>query len=367
MRLSVLDQSIVATGRTAADAVRETVTLAKACDGFGYHRFWVSEHHGYPGLAGSAPEVLLGALAAATSQIRVGSAATILTHLAPLKAAEQALVLNALAPGRVDLGIGRGPGADRATVYALNPAALDNPLAGMGFDRFPSDVADLLQLIRGEPFADDHMFAGVRAVPPPDQPSRSEWPEPWIVGGTRYTANLAGALGLPYAFAHFVADGAGGKETIAAYRAAFRPGVFLDAPRVAVCAFAVAAATEADADALYRPYARWRAARDVGRFVSLDPASDAPASDERAEALRARSLFGTPDRVVADLMQLAEIYGADELVIQAPVHNLAARIRSCRLIAEAAGLGEARLPPAFARQPGAAAAHPAHALMEPSR
>lgn len=366
MRLSVLDQSIVAAGRTAGDAIRETVTLAKACDGFGYHRFWVSEHHGYPGLAGSAPEVLLGALAMATRSIRIGSAATILSHLAPLKAAEQALVLAALAPGRIDLGIGRGPGADRATVYALNPAALDNPLAGIGFDRFSCDVADLLSLIRGERLPDDHVFAGVSAVPPPDDAAAR--PQPWIVGGTGYTARLAGSLGLPFAFAHFVADGAGGAATVEAYRRAFVPGPFGERPQLAVSVFAVAAPTDAEAEALFSPYARWRTARDAGRFLAIEPWSSAvSAVDPTSADLRSRSLFGRPEAVVDGLNDLCARYDADEIVIQVPVHNLAARVRSCRLIAEAAGLGPVRLPIASAERVGAASAHPAPALMEPSR
>ncbi|SON55667.1 Limonene 1,2-monooxygenase [Hartmannibacter diazotrophicus] len=341
MRLSVLDQSILASGRSAADAIRETLALAKSCETFGYHRFWVSEHHGYPGLAGSAPEVLLGAVAAATSSIRIGSAATILAHVSPLKAAEQAFVLGALAPGRVDIGLGRGPGADRATIYALRPEAMDDPLAVIGFDRFGNEAADVVELLGSGSFAGGHPFAGVRAVPGPEE--GSEGPEPWIVGGTPRTARLAGQLGLPYAFAHFVADGAGGEETVEAYRAAFVPSRYRRTPYLAVSAFAAAAPTEAEADGLYRSYAWWRSARDKGRFVAIDPVGQA-GKDPATEPDRPvdRKFFGTAETVLASLEALAGHYGADEIVVQAPVHNFRARVRSLKLMAEAAGLGARR-------------------------
>lgn len=337
MRLSVLDQSIVSSGCSPAKAIRDTATLGQACDSFGYHRFWVAEHHGYEGLAGSAPEVLAAALAAATRQIRIGSAAKILPHSSPLKTAEQFAVLDALAPGRIDLGIGRGPGADRPTAYALNPAALDSPLGTLGFDRFPQDVADLLHLSLGKRFPQDHPFAGVRAIPARETTTGRDGPQPWMVGATRYTAALAGSLGISYCFAHFLADGAGGEEAVEAYRTSFVPGPFRDTPHLAVCAFALAAPGEAKAEALFLAYARWRAARDARRFVALGPPSEAPSAlGAGVEALRARSMFGLPDTVVADLRRLLDAYDADEIVIQVPAHALHDRIAACRLIAEAA-------------------------------
>jgi luciferase family oxidoreductase group 1 len=340
MRLSVLDQSIVSAGSTPKAAVQETLALAKACDGFGYHRFWVSEHHGYDGLAGSAPEVLLGALAVATARIRIGSAASILPHSSPLKIAEQFAVLDALAPGRVDLGIGRGPGAARSAAYALNPAALDNPLGALGFDRFPQDVADLLHLSTGRALPDGHEFAGVRAMPASDLAAGGEGPEPWIVGGTSYTARLAGSLGLSYCFAHFVADGIGAEETIEAYHSSFVPGPFRDTPYLGMCAFAFAARSAAEAETMFLPYALWRMARDSRRFVPFQPVSDvAGGRDGEIEALRARSMFGDARSVAADLRRLKAAYDADEIVIQSPAYALVDRVDSLRLIAEAAGDG----------------------------
>ena len=381
MRLSILDQSIAAAGRSPAEAIRDSVALARHAEDLGYHRFWVSEHHGFPGLAGSAPMPLLGAIAARTRRIRIGAAAVILPHTAPLKVAEEALVLEALAPGRVDLGLGRGPGASRATAYALSPELVDNPLAGAFgspfADRFAEDVATLAALLGGEPLPADHTFAGVAAVPAPE----GEGPVPFLVGGTPYTARLAGRLGLPYAFAHFVAGGAGGAETVAIYRDAFVPGRFLDRPRLAVSAFALAAASAAEAAAVAGAFARWRTARDAGRFSPIEP--PAPAAASRADALRrdgdpAADLFGTADVVVAGLRDLADRYRADELVLQAPAFELGARMRSLRLIAEAAGLraggAQAGRPdphashPLTSGPPGAAPSpFPSPRLMEPSR
>ena len=145
MRLSVLDQSGTVAGRPPDASIRESLALARACEALGYYRYWVSEHHNNDAIAGSAPEVLLGALAAITRTIRIGSAGIMLPHYAPLKVAEQFRVLDALAPGRVDLGIGRGPGADRQTSYALNPAMMDNPLMMAAGDSFERDDERLLQ------------------------------------------------------------------------------------------------------------------------------------------------------------------------------------------------------------------------------
>ncbi|BBE70681.1 MsnO8 family LLM class oxidoreductase [Oharaeibacter diazotrophicus] len=333
MRLSILDQSVTVAGQGPAAAIRETVALARAADRLGYHRFWVSEHHGFPGLAGSAPMPLLGAIAAGTRRIRLGAAAVILPHAAPLKVAEEALVLEALAPGRVDLGLGRGPGADRATAYALSPELLDDPLARPG-GGFADDVAAVLAFLSGAPMPPDHPFAGVAAVPAPEGPG----PAPFVVGGTARTAQLAGRLGLPYAFAHFVADGAGADDTLAAYRRTFVPSRFLAAPRVIVATFAAAAATASEAAGFHAAYRRWRAARDVGAFrpIGHPSADDAtPPAGPRPER------FGTADVVVSDLHALAESYGADEVVVAVPVADLGARLRAVRLIAAAAGLAAA--------------------------
>lgn len=361
MDLSVLDQSMIVAGRSPAEAIRETVALARICETMGYRRFWVSEHHGSPGIAGSAPEVLLGAIAVATRRIRIGSAGVMLPHYAPLKVAEQFRVLDALAPGRVDLGLGRGPGADRQTAYALKPAALDNPMAMFAMDTFPTDVADTIAWATGEGPDDGSPFAGVVAQPR-GMPGGTTAPEPWIVGSTVYTARLAGELGLPYCIAHFFDDGAGTAEAVEAYRSAFLPSIRLDAPHLALCVWALAAPTETEAEALFEPYAQWRLGRDRGRAMPFPdgptPARAGAGDAQAIAAIRAKAMFGTPDRVAAALEALQARFAAQEMVVLTTTHDASLRRRSYALIAEATGLGwpaagtPTRSPDCIAAAPG---------------
>ncbi|BDA82730.1 hypothetical protein Sa4125_02720 [Aureimonas sp. SA4125] len=334
MRLSVLDQSLVSAGRSAAQAIRDTVALARECEDFGYRRFWVSEHHGNVAIAGSAPEVLLGALAMATSTMRIGSAGVMLPHYAPLKVAEQFRVLEALAPGRVDLGLGRGPGADRQTAYALKPGAIDNPFAMSTMDSFPTDVADAVTLALGQPLGDDHVFAGVVA-----QPLGPTGPQPWIVGSSLYSARLAGYLGLPFCHAYFFGDGSDAQKAVAAYRGNFTPSATLNEPLLGLCVFAMAAPTAAEAERLFLSYALWRLARDSGRTVPLPRQGKtvegaAVPPREVLDLLREHTASGTADQVFWRLQTLEAELGVDEMVIVTPTHELSDRIRSYRLIAE---------------------------------
>jgi luciferase family oxidoreductase group 1 len=338
MRISVLDQSGVAAGQPPAAAIRDSVRLAMACDRLGYHRYWVSEHHNSEGIAGTAPEVLLGHLAAVTRRIRIGSAGIMLPHYAPLKVAEQFRVLEALAPGRIDLGMGRGPGADRHTSYALKPAALDNPLAMATADSFPQDVADVIAWTRGAPLAADHPFAGIRA-----QPSGDSAPQHWIVGSTAYTARLASQLGLPYCFAHFFNDGDDADAALGLYRESFRPS--LEARALpAICVWAAAAPTSGQAEALFMPYALWRARRQPGRTAPFPApgqfAATCLSAQERAtiDRLRERVVFGTPDDVASRLAALAGAFGVNELVVITNTCDPADRQRSYELIAQAMDL-----------------------------
>ena len=212
LRLSVLDQSIAIQGRPQGEAIRETVALAEHCESLGYHRFWVSEHHNHPTIVGTAPEIILGAIAARTKRIRIGSAGIMLPHYAPFKVAEQFRVLDALAPGRVDLGLGRAPGSDGLTAFALNPQA--NQRAA----DFPRDVRDLDLWIHGEALPEGHAFAKLKA-----QPQGETAPELWILGSSMYGAQVAAYFGMPYAFAWFFTDGQGGKQALDIYREQYRP------------------------------------------------------------------------------------------------------------------------------------------------
>ena len=169
--LSVLDQSVALAGRPHGQSIRNTMALARACEDLGYARFWVSEHHSHGSIVGTAPEVLIGAIAATTQRIRVGSAGIMLPHYSPLKVAEQFRVLDAIAPGRIDLGLGRAPGSDGRTAYALNPLANERPA------QFPGDVRDLIAWLAGRPLAEGHPFASVKALP-----QDTTVPEMWILG-----------------------------------------------------------------------------------------------------------------------------------------------------------------------------------------
>src|SRR3982751_5961631 len=233
--LSVLDQSVAVSGRTEDASIRETLQLARHCEALGYKRFWVSEHHSPPTMVGSAPEVLMAAIAATTSRIRVGSAGVMLPHYAALKVAEQFRVLEAIAPGRIDLGVGRAPGSDRVTAYALNPYA-------NAAEDFPRQVHELRAWVGNEPLDDDHPFAAIKA-----HPIGPTTPELWILGSSDYGAQLAAHFGLPYAFAYFFTEGRGVEEALALYRRNYRPSSRYPQPRATICVWALAADTEVEA------------------------------------------------------------------------------------------------------------------------
>jgi luciferase family oxidoreductase group 1 len=333
MRLAVLDQSTVVTGRTPAESIRETLALAQLCEDAGYSRYWLAEHHNSEAVAGAAPEVLMGAIAATTSTIRVGSAGIMLPHYSALKVAEVFRVLEAIAPGRIDMGLGRAPGSDGLTAHALNPNA------ATAADHFPAQVRDLMAWAAGTPLVEKHPFRSIVA-----QPTGPTVPETWILGSSDYGAQVAAHFGLPYCFAHFITDGQGCADAIALYRDTYRPSSRNPAPYASVCVWALAAASEAEAEYHYSARALWRLSRDRGVFVAMPSPEDAAAhawtEGERARAERARAAaaVGTGATVVAKLRALADDVGADEVAILSTAHDPAARRASYRLIAEAAGL-----------------------------
>jgi luciferase family oxidoreductase group 1 len=333
MRLSVLDQSTVASGRTPADSIRESLALARLCEDLGYSRYWLAEHHNSEAVAGSAPEVLMAAIAATTSRIRVGSAGIMLPHYSALKVAEQFRVLEAIAPGRIDMGLGRAPGSDGLTAHALNPNA------ATAADRFPAHARDLLAWVAGAPLMEGHPFRGVVA-----QPAGPTAPAAWILGSSEYGAQVAAHFGLPYCFAHFITDGLGCAEAIGLYRESYRPSERNPAPYASVCVWALAARSEAEAEYQYSARALWRLSRDRGVFVAMPSPEDAAAhawtdaERARAERTRARAIVGTGPSVLARLRALAGEVGADEVAVLSTAHDPAARRESYRRIAEAAGL-----------------------------
>jgi len=333
MRLSVLDQSPVRSDGTAADAVAETIALAKACERLGYHRYWLAEHHNTKSFAGSAPEVLIARVAAETKTIRVGSGGVMLTHYSPLKVAEQFRMLEILSPGRIDLGLGRAPGTDQRTAQALQAGP-----QGWGIDAFPSQVHLLRQFLddaAGAPLPDDHPYRGIHATPM--GPTR---PEMWLLGSGIHSAVYAGELGLPFAHAHFIsADGS--EEAVENYRHRFKPSAWCERPRVAMGVAALAAETEDEARRLAASRNLWVVRLLTGRPIAFPPPEEAlgyPYTEQEKallENIEARSTVGTPDVVKKRLTALAERHGAEELVIVTITYDAKSRLRSYELLAEA--------------------------------
>src|SRR5262245_23733688 len=227
MRLSVLDQSTASKGRAQDTAIRETLELARHCDALGYHRYWVSEHHNSGSIVGTAPEILMSAIAATTPRIRVGSAGVMLPHYSALKVSEQFRVLEALAPGRIDLGVGRAPGGDMRTAQALNPHAYGSA------EHFPEQVRDLQAWTTGL------RHRGITA-----HPRGEHAPEVWILGSSDYGAQMAAQFGLPYAFAYFFTDGQGAEQALDLYHRLYQPSERHPKPHATVCVWALAADTE---------------------------------------------------------------------------------------------------------------------------
>ena len=336
MKLSVLDQSTSAKGATQDVAIRETLALARHCDALGYHRYWVSEHHNSDSIVGTAPEVLMAAIAATTSRIRIGSAGVMLPHYSALKVAEQFRVLEAIAPGRIDLGVGRAPGSDMRTAYALNPHA-------DAANEFPQQVLDLQAWVGGRDLQEGHPFAAIRA-----HPMGPTTPEMWILGSSDYGAQLAAHFGLPYAFAYFFSDGRGVEQALELYRRNYRPSERHPHPRATICVWALAADSEAEAWRLFRTREFWRVGFEQGirkPLVTPEEADAWPYSNaERAtiDSLRRKAFVGTPEVLRERLAELAARLGLDELVIVTWTYDAVPRHRSYELLAQAFGLAKER-------------------------
>lgn len=327
-RLSVLDQSPVRSGARPAEAIRETLELAVLCDRLGYTRYWLAEHHSTAALAGSAPEILIGQVAARTSGIRVGSGGVMLQHYSPLKVAESFRVLETLFPGRIDLGIGRAPGSDPLTARALAGPAGGSP------EIFPHQVRDLLGWLAGD-MPPEHPFARVRAMPTGDSV-----PEVWLLGSSDQSAALAAHFGTAFSFAHFI-NADGGAEITRAYAREFKPSALLAAPMASVAVFVVCAETETEAERLAKSrdlfIARLYAGRG-GRYPTVAEAEAHPYTPwERqiVEHARGRRVAGTPGQCRERLEALAHDYGVDEIMVVTITETPESRRRSYELLARA--------------------------------
>ncbi|HEY2904685.1 MAG TPA: LLM class flavin-dependent oxidoreductase [Vicinamibacterales bacterium] len=345
-RLSVLDQSPISEGATGAQALANSVDLARLADALGYHRYWVAEHHGTPMLACASPEALIGPIGALTSRIRVGSGGVMLPHYSPLKVAETFSMLSGLFPGRIDLAVGRAPGTDSTTMFALQR---DRRHAAP--DDFPQQLAELLAYLDGSlPAA--HPFAHLVALP-----GRPERPDPWLLGSSAQSGIWAAELGMPYAFADFINPA--GVEFAARYRAEFKPSSWRPAPEVIIAVWVVCADSDDAAKRLATSAMMSFKLLQRGRLIPVPPVERAIAflDQERADAQASQSggsnvasgfsrtsrrrIVGSPQTVRSGIEAVAKEYGADEVMVVTITYDHAARRRSYELIAEAFGLSAA--------------------------
>jgi luciferase family oxidoreductase group 1 len=326
--LSVLDLATVATGSSPAQALAETTELARAVERFGYHRLWVAEHHAMMAIASSAPAVVIAHLANATTNLRLGSGGVMLPNHAPLVIAEQFATLEALHPGRIDLGLGRAPGTDPRTARALRRSP------DLRAASFPDDVVELIGYLLPREGTLPHPFA---------TPGSGYLPEVWLLGSSTYSAQLAGVLGLPFSFAyHFAPDQL--DQALSVYRANFQPSILHDTPRIMVAVSVLCAPTEEEARYLAGSSALsvlQRRRGVMGLMPSPDEAAAYPFSDEETQVVDealATHVIGDPDAVRKGLIQLQERTSADELMLSTRTHSYHARETSLRLVAESWGL-----------------------------
>jgi luciferase family oxidoreductase group 1 len=333
--LSVLDLATVGRGSTPADALADTTRLAQVAEQLGYRRLWVAEHHGMPSVASSAPAVLIGHVADATSTIRVGAGGVMLPNHSPLVIAEQFGTLEALHPGRIDLGLGRAPGTDPKTARALRRTA------DMGADTFPDDVVELISYLIDSD--------GPPTTPAP-VPGRGYLPEMWLLGSSTFSAQLAGLLGVPFSFAYHFAPGLV-DEALAQYRSVFRPSILLERPYAMVAVSVLCAPSDEEARWLAGPSALTILQLRTGRLGPIATPEEAAAYQftpgERAlvDSTTASHVVGDPDTVHQGLVDVQRRTQADELMLSTRAHSLESRVQSLTLVAQGwdmAGGGDSR-------------------------
>ena len=330
--LSVLDLSFVTSGGSGATALRNSLDLARLADRLGYTRYWVAEHHNLPSIASSAPDIMIGQIAAVTGRIRVGSGGVMLPNHAPLMVAERFKVLEALFPGRIDLGVGRAPGTDPVTSYALR-ARQDVRADDDFLERFQE-----LMLWESGGFPANHPFRNVRAMP-----ADVALPPVWLLGSSDYSAELSAAIGAGFAFAHHFAS----YDAVAAltsYRARFKPSQWRDKPGTILAVAVVCADSDAEAERLASTVDLNYVRRSKGEYLPLaspDEAAAYPLTEADRRHIvrnRARVFVGSPDTVSARLGPLIEASKADEVMITSAIHDHLARKHSYELMAQAFGL-----------------------------
>ena len=324
MRLSLLDQSPVISGLGARRAIEETLALARRVDELGYHRYWLAEHHAIAALADPCPEVLLARLGNETRRLRVGTGGVLLPYYSAFRVAETFRMLEALYPGRIDLGVGRAPGGNQRTAHAVGGGVLPDARD------FPQQVWQLREHFHGS-LPDDHPFKRVRL-----QPEVETAPQIWLLGSSDYSGALAAELGLPFAFAHFI-NPHGGEAVAQAYRQGFKSFMGSKA-EVIVCTFAICAESEADAERLAAPI-------DLRRLhMALDIDSPVPTQEESSKhdysqeekryvmGQRTRAVIGDAAHCRRALSEMAARYEADEMMVLTITGDYASRARSYELL-----------------------------------
>jgi luciferase family oxidoreductase group 1 len=350
IKLSILDYSPVDEGLLPVDALAASVRLAQCAEEKGFKRFWVSEHHGAPATASNSPEILMSRIASATKAIRVGSGGVLLPNYSSLKIAENYQLLEALFPGRIDLGFGRAPGADRRTSMALN----DEKSESISYSR---KVSDLLGFVTGR-----HMpgspYAGMRA-----HPETRDRPQPFVLGASGATAEIAAQAGLGFTFAHFINPRSDGPLAAKTYRAAFQPSDFSPDPSVITAVFVAVGESEAQAREFADAFHLWltyaESANPFERIPSLATTREHRwTSDELAvrERNKGRLIFGTASQVVTQLRGLADAYGTDEVMINLMMPGESARLNAINAISDA--MDEIGSVPVAAAEQEKAGAHP---------
>ena len=329
LRLSVLDQSPIPEGATGAQALHNSLDLAELADRLGYHRYWVAEHHGTPMLACASPEALIGPVAERTERIRVGSGGVMLPHYSPLHVAESFSILSALNPERIDLGIGRAPGTDQVTTFALL-----RDRGRLPPDDFAQQLTELLGYLEGT-LPENHPFKRLEALP-----GSPERPEVWLLGSSPQSAIWAGELGLPYSFADFINPQ--GAELARSYRDRFQHSERLAAPKLSVGVMAICAETDEEAERLAASGKMAFSMMRQGRLIPVPPVDKAlrylETRERKPGGSGRRGVIGSPAKVRAGIEAIAAEYGAEEAVVVTITHDHQARRRSYELIAEAFGL-----------------------------
>ena len=340
----MLDQSPVISGHTAADAIAATLDLVQAAEGLGYHRYWLAEHHGLLSLADPCPEILLARIGSLTKTIRIGTGGILLPYYAPFKVAEQFRMLEALFPGRIDLGIGRAPGGDMKTARAVSGWTTGGQYDAA--ERFSQQVAELIALLDGA-LPPDHPYTEVAL-----QPDVATAPQIWVLGSSDYGGALAAHMGLRFAFAHFI-NALSGQPVAQAYRDDFTPaphaattrGAVTPEPYQALAVFAICADTVEEAERYAQAVDVRRLQMAYGLNAPIPSLADAQARmahlSDRDRAIieheRPRAIIGTADLVADRITELAELFCADEVVVLTVAPDYDVRVKSAGLLARAMG------------------------------